>query len=162
MLNITRVYNATTAVANMRRIIALCRDYSDRRSAFGKKLNELPLQVKTLFDMEIRFRANFLFLMKVTQWMNEAKVAKNTDSSKLFRMSTSLLKLFTGKESLAVVSEGIEFIGGVGYMENSNLPTLLRDCQVLTIWEGTTNVLSLDFARSVKNGDLEAYWRYFT
>lgn len=112
--------------------------------------------------MEIRFRANFLFLMKVTQWMNEAKVAKNLDSAKLFRMSTSLLKLFTGKESLAVVSEGIEFIGGVGYMENSNLPTLLRDCQVLTIWEGTTNVLSLDFVRSIKNGDLEAYWRYFT
>ena len=43
MLNITRVYNSTSAVSNMRRIIALCRDFSERREAFGKKLSELPL-----------------------------------------------------------------------------------------------------------------------
>lgn len=39
MLNVTRIYNATSAVSNMRRMIALCRDYSERRQAFGKKLN---------------------------------------------------------------------------------------------------------------------------
>jgi len=39
MLNITRIYNATSAVAGMRRIIALGRDYADRRTAFKKKLN---------------------------------------------------------------------------------------------------------------------------
>ncbi len=43
MLNVTRVYNATSAVSNMRRMIGLCRDYSERREAFGKKLSELPL-----------------------------------------------------------------------------------------------------------------------
>lgn len=39
MLNVTRLYNATTALGFMRRMIALARDYSDRRSVFGKKLN---------------------------------------------------------------------------------------------------------------------------
>ncbi len=29
-------------------------------------------------------------------------------------------------------------------MEDTGIPTLLRDAQVLPIWEGTTNVLSLD------------------
>jgi alkylation response protein AidB-like acyl-CoA dehydrogenase len=32
MLNITRIYNSTTAVGNMRRMLALVRDYADRRT----------------------------------------------------------------------------------------------------------------------------------
>ena len=39
--------------------------------------------------------------------------------------------------------------GGLGYMENSRIPQLLRDTYVLPIWEGTTNILSLDFAKDV-------------
>jgi len=34
-------------------------------------------------------------------------------------------------------------------VEDTGLPTLLRDAQVLSIWEGTTNVLSLDALRTV-------------
>jgi acyl-CoA dehydrogenase len=33
--------------------------------------------------------------------------------------------------------------GGAGYVEDTGLPALLRDSQVLPIWEGTTNVLAL-------------------
>ena len=43
-----------------------------------------------------------------------------------------------------MVSEVIEGFGGAGYVEDTGLPQLLRDAQVLPIWEGTTNVLSLD------------------
>lgn len=45
------------------------------------------------------------------------------------------------------ISEGIECFGGQGYIEDTGLPTLLRDAQVTPIWEGTTNVLSLDVLR---------------
>jgi hypothetical protein len=36
------------------------------------------------------------------------------------------------------------------------LPTIFRDSQVLSIWEGTTNVLSLDVLRCIEksNGDV--------
>ena len=57
---------------------------------------------------------------------------------------TPLTKLVTGKQAVAVVSEAIESFGGAGYVEDTGLPGLLRDTQVLPIWEGTTNVLSLD------------------
>ncbi|MCA9872429.1 MAG: hypothetical protein KC441_02210, partial [Anaerolineales bacterium] len=39
--------------------------------------------------------------------------------------------------------------GGAGYVEDTGLPLLLRDSQVLPIWEGTTNVLSLDALRAL-------------
>jgi hypothetical protein len=49
------------------------------------------------------------------------------------------------------VSECIEAFGGAGYVEDTGLPLLLRDAQVLPIWEGTTNVLALD---TVLRGEL--------
>lgn len=67
----------------------------------------------------------------------------------MLRLFTPVLKLFTAKEAVAVCSEGLETFGGVGYMENSRIPVILRDAQVLPIWEGTTNILSLDFAQEV-------------
>ena len=44
----------------------------------------------------------------------------------------------------------IEAFGGAGYVEDTGLPLLLRDAQVLPIWEGTTNVLSLEVLRALE------------
>ena len=52
-----------------------------------------------------------------------------------------------------MVSECIEAFGGAGYVEDTGLPALLRDTQVLPIWEGTTNVLALD---ALLRGELTA------
>ena len=38
-------------------------------------------------------------------------------------------------------------------MENTGIPRLLRDAQVLPIWEGTTNVLSVDVLRALSGTD---------
>jgi hypothetical protein len=62
----------------------------------------------------------------------------------LLRLLTPLTKLATGKQAIAAISEVIESFGGAGYVEDTGLPQLLRDAQVLPIWEGTTNVLALD------------------
>ncbi|GIY14029.1 acyl-CoA dehydrogenase family member 11 [Caerostris extrusa] len=59
------------------------------------------------------------------------------------------MKLYTAKQAVAVASEGLETFGGQGYMEDSRLPVILRDAQVCSIWEGTTNVMSLDVIRSL-------------
>jgi len=76
----------------------------------------------------------------------------------VFRLGTSLAKLYTAKRAVAAASEAIEAFGGQGYMEDTGLPRLLRDAQVLPIWEGTTNVLSLDALRVLgKPGIAEAY-----
>jgi len=63
----------------------------------------------------------------------------------------------TGKQAVAVASEALEMFGGAGYIEDTGLPRLLRDAQVLPIWEGTTNVLALDALRGLgEGGVLEA------
>lgn len=54
---------------------------------------------------------------------------------------------------MAAASELVECFGGAGYIEDTGLPRLLRDAQVLPIWEGTTNVLALDVLRAVVRED---------
>ncbi|MDQ2938176.1 MAG: acyl-CoA dehydrogenase family protein, partial [Acidobacteriota bacterium] len=73
----------------------------------------------------------------------------NQNEALLLRLLTPVMKLTTGKQAVTVLSEVIEAFGGAGYVEDTGLPQLLRDAQVLPIWEGTTNVLSLDTLRAL-------------
>jgi hypothetical protein len=50
----------------------------------------------------------------------------------------------------------LEAFGGQGYIEDTGLPTYFRDAQVLSIWEGTTNILSLDALRSIEKSKGES------
>ncbi len=65
----------------------------------------------------------------------------------VLRLFTPVAKLWTAKLCVQVTSEGVESFGGAGYIEDTGLPVLLRNAQVFPIWEGTTNVLSLDVLR---------------
>ena len=71
------------------------------------------------------------------------------DDAWLLRLLTPIMKLTTAKQAVAVASEVLESFGGAGYVEDTGLPVLLRDSQVLPIWEGTTNVLALDTLRAI-------------
>ena len=53
--------------------------------------------------------------------------------------------MFTAKESVKGITEAIECFGALGYLEDTGIPKIYRDCQVTTIWEGTSNVMALDF-----------------
>jgi acyl-CoA dehydrogenase len=79
----------------------------------------------------------------------EESGAISQEEGHLLRMLTSINKLVTGKQGVVVASEVLEAFGGAGYMEDTGLPLLLRDSQVLPIWEGTTNVLALDTLRAL-------------
>jgi hypothetical protein len=71
---------------------------------------------------------------------------------------TPIAKLSTGKQAVSIASETLEAFGGAGYVHDTGLPKLLMDAQVLPIWEGTTNVLSLDTLRALKQ---EGIWAAF-
>jgi len=67
MLTVTRIWNASTAVGVMRRVLALARDYSSRRIIGKSTLNQMPLQIRVLSHLEVTHRANLLFYLGVCQ-----------------------------------------------------------------------------------------------
>ncbi len=145
MLTVTRAWNSVTSVAFMRRALALAKAYAQTRRAFGAALQDLPLHVDTLAELEVQTRAAFLLAFELVALMGRQETGQlQTDEKALLRLLTPITKLRTAKQAVACVSEAIESFGGAGYIEDTGLPMLLRDTQVLPIWEGTTNVLALD------------------
>ena len=151
MLNITRAWNAVTATSFMRRAVALARDYATKRTVFGKALIDQPLHQDTLAQMQSTYEGAFHLSFRVAELLGrtETNEAAGTDRA-LLRLLTPIAKLLTAKQCVSVTSEAMEAFGGAGYVEDTGLPQLHRDAQVLPIWEGTTNVLALDLLRALK------------
>ena len=145
MLRITRAWNSVCACAFMRRGLALAGDYALRRSAFGARLIDLPLHADTLAGMQAELAAALQLTFELVELLGADESRElDDDGQLLLRLLLPITKLVTGKQVVACVSEALESFGGAGYVEDTGLPVLLRDSQVLPIWEGTTNVLSLD------------------
>ncbi len=150
MLNITRSWNAISAIALMRRGLNLAWDYARKRVAFGAALIDKPLHRETLLQLEAEFAGAFYLSFEMVHLLGQAETeGLNKQQEAYLRLLTPLVKLTTGKQAVAVLSEVLECFGGAGYIEDTGLPVLLRDAQVLPIWEGTTNVLSLDSLRAL-------------
>lgn len=157
MLNITRTWNAVCATASMARALTLARDYATRREAFGKPLITQPLHAQTLADMQAEFEAAFALTFEVAHLLGRVEHGTaQPHEAALLRLLTPLAKLWTGKMAVKLCSEALECFGGAGYIEDTSLPQLLRDAQVYAIWEGTTNVLSLDSLRALAGDNLGA------
>ena len=150
MLNVTRLWNAVCSAAGMQRALALARDYAQRREAFGAPLASKPLHADTLAGLEAEREGAFLLAFRAAELLGRREGGTAGPRELLaLRAVTPLAKLTTGKQAVAVASEALECFGGAGYVEDTGLPRLLRDAQVLPIWEGTTNVLALDLLRAL-------------
>jgi alkylation response protein AidB-like acyl-CoA dehydrogenase len=150
VLNITRTWNAVAAIAYMRRGLALARAYARERVAFGAPLAQQPLHADTLAGLQAEFEAAFHLTFFVIELLGRDECGEASEEQQaLLRILTPVTKLTTGRQSVAVVPEVLEAFGGAGYVEDTGLPALLRDAQVFSIWEGTTNVLSLDALRAI-------------
>jgi alkylation response protein AidB-like acyl-CoA dehydrogenase len=154
MLNITRYYNATCAAASMARGLQLATDYAARRLAFGKRLIDHPLHRETLAELAAEHQLALQLVLRTAGLLGREEAGEASgDERALLRLLTPLVKLLTGKQAVASASEALECFGGAGYIEDTGVPRLLRDAQVLSIWEGTTNVLALDALRAMARED---------
>ena len=154
VLNITRLWNGISAVSLMRRGVALAIDYARKRTAFGAPLSQKPLHMDTLAGLQAETEAAFHLAFLVAELTGRAEAGEIDEAeASLLRLLVPVMKLVTGKQAVTVASEVLEAFGGAGYVEDTGLPALLRDSQVLPIWEGTTNVLSLDVLRALGSND---------
>jgi len=164
LINITRLYNSVSAISGVARMLSLARDYANKRIVFGAKLSDQPLHLDTLAALDIEHRAGTALVFDALALLGRVEISKQTpeleEDAALLRFLTPLAKLYTAKQSFASMSEFLEDFGGAGYVEDTDLPRALRDAQVLTIWEGTTNVLSMDVLRVLSHDNAKAFTVY--
>jgi acyl-CoA dehydrogenase len=154
MLNITRIHNALGAAGGMGRGLAWARAYARVREVFGEPLHTLPAHRATLADLAVDYAAALTLTLRCCELTGQVEHGTADDSEiALLRGLTPMTKLATARWAVASAAEVMEAIGGVGYCEDSGIPALVRNAHVLPIWEGTTNVLSLDLLRAAHKSD---------
>jgi alkylation response protein AidB-like acyl-CoA dehydrogenase len=146
---VTRLHNAAAAAGGMRRGLDYVRAYAEVRSVAGGRLADNPLHRATLARLAVDAQAAFALAMHAFALLGRFEVDGDALAAAELRLVAPLAKIATGKLAVASASEYLECFGGAGYVEETGIPRLLRDAQVLPIWEGTSNVLSVDVLRSL-------------
>ena len=149
MINLSRLYNAVASVAGLRRALLEALAYGAERRAFGQRLWHLPLWRAGMADLMAEHLGALLLTFAAVRALDAAESGDGA-AAKEVRLLIPLAKALTGKLGVFGVSEAMEAIGGNAYIEDSILPRLLRDVQVLPIWEGTTHILTLDVLRALE------------
>lgn len=160
MINMSRLANGVRSAGMMRRAVAEALFISKNRTAFGKRLIDLPLMRRQLMKMHVtteQARSMTFHTAKVLQ----AADAGDGEQAKVLRILTPLIKFRTCRDARKVAGDGMEVRGGCGYIEEWSDARVLRDSHLGSIWEGTSNIVALDVARAVRRaGSLEALRAY--
>jgi putative acyl-CoA dehydrogenase len=128
-------------------------------SAFGRALIEQPLMRNVLADLALESEAATALTFRV---------ARAVDASRASASEAALARVIhrarqsTGCASAAppFVNEAQECLGGIGYVEDSSMPRLLRQAPLNSIWEGSGNIQCLDVLRALQREPacLDAYF----
>lgn len=159
-LNLSRVCNAVGSLGIMRRAYEEALAYARQRTAFSRRLIEFPMVQETLGKMVAKQEIELETMFEVVELMDKVmgKDPENRPSEReniLFRLFVALLKVETAEQAIRFAHEAIELHGGNGYIEDFVTPRLLRDAQVLTVWEGTANILGLEVLRLIHKFNVE-------
>jgi acyl-CoA dehydrogenase len=154
MLNYERLTNATGAVGIMGRSLLEAKIHAANREAFGETIQEYPLMKRDLVEMTVDYEAAAAFAFEamgqyVERERQGAGAGDDSDAYRLMRLLVPVAKYKTARMAVDTASYAMEVLGGNGYVRGFTLERLYRDAQVLPIWEGTSNVLSLDVLRAL-------------
>ena len=136
-VNLCRISHGARAAAMMRRCLNEALVVARSRSAFGEKLIGKPLQRRQLMKIMVPTE-------QALSMMTFAAHLKDINDDAALRLITPLLKFRACRDNIKVAAGALEVRGGNGYIEEFVNARLVRDAQIGTIWEGTSNINALD------------------
>ncbi|WP_285396810.1 acyl-CoA dehydrogenase family protein [Lysinibacillus sp. fls2-241-R2A-57] len=149
-LNLSRICNAVASIGIMRRGFLEAKHYVTNRHAFGKPLTQYPMIQDTLGNFAAKLHVEVATVFDLIQLYDKVTSGQGNEQDIIMnRLNIAIMKKETAEQAVHYASEAIELHGGNGYIEDFVTPRLLRDAQVLTVWEGTANILALELIRLV-------------
>lgn len=157
ILTIARIDNSTAGLGLARKALWEAYLYGNERRAFGKRLVEHPLYLRDLVEMEAKLQANLLLTLVAAKAFSDGAWGEKPPYSQTYhyaRLLTHVVKNLAAWASIDITRYSMELLGGIGFLEEFPLAKIHRDALVTAIWEGTSNIQSLDMAEVFyrKNG----------
>lgn len=132
------------AVGGMKTCIALATKQARERKQFGQSISEFGLIKKKIARMTVD-----CFAAESVVWM----VGHYIDSgSNDYSIEAAISKVFASEAMFRAADDALQIAAGSGYMKELPYERILRDSRILTIFEGTSEILRLFIALSGLKG----------
>jgi putative acyl-CoA dehydrogenase len=148
MVNLTRLDCVLGTASGMRHGLTRAVHHAHHRSAFGRRLIDQPLMRNVLTDLAVESEAATLLAIRLAGATGRAAAGDDAESL-LRRIGVAVAKYWVCKRGPMHAAEALECLGGNGYVEESGMPRLYREAPLLSIWEGSGNVVALDVLRAI-------------
>ncbi|MGO9512988.1 MAG: acyl-CoA dehydrogenase family protein [Steroidobacteraceae bacterium] len=128
------------AVGGMKSLIALATAQAQTRKQFGQPIAEFELVREKIAQMTVD-----CFAAESVVWMVAHYIDSGVDD---YSMEAAISKVYASEAIQRSAYEALQIAAGNGFMRNYPYEQATRDCRILTIFEGTNEVLRLYIALS--------------
>jgi alkylation response protein AidB-like acyl-CoA dehydrogenase len=114
--------------------------YAKERVAFGKPIGAYESVSNMIADMALGLHASRLMLLQAA-WLR--------DQGKPYSREAAMAKLYASEVGEKTCRDAIQILGGYGYSQEFPVERLYRDQRLLTIGEGTSEILRVVIGRHI-------------
>ena len=115
-------------------------NYSKERYQFGRAISSFQAISFKLADMFVEKEASYLLCIEA---------AKLADKKEDIKKIASSAKLYCSEKAMKIVNETLQIFGGYGYIEDFPIEKYYRDCRLMTIGEGTSEIQRLNISKEI-------------
>jgi len=149
-LNIGRFKLGASCLGGSKQIINRTSQYAKERRAFGQSISNFDAIIKKIAEMTVRtfatdsmiYRTIGLLQTEIDQLDQSSKdyYSKMGEAMEKYAIETSMVKVYGTETSHYVIDEGLQIMGGYGFLEEYFLAGAYRDDRINPIWEGTNEI----------------------
>ena len=141
VLDYARPMVAAIGVGIARRALDLTLAYTRERRQFGQRICDMPVARETLVAMWKKTEMAEMALMKAAFLVQEGAPDRG--------VYASLAKNLAAEAALFCTAEGLHLHGGYGFISEYEISKLLRDAQIIDIYEGVREVQNMIIGREL-------------
>jgi len=164
LMNGARIAVAAQALGVAEAAYNLAKKYSETRIQFDKPIIEIPAIYKILAEMRLNIEAGRLLLYKTGKVVDQLKAnTKNPEADRkktkyferLAAVLTPFSKYFNAEMANNTAYNGIQVMGGNGYMKDYDMERYYRDARITNIYEGTSQLQVVAAIGGILSGVLD-------
>ena len=149
-LNVGRFKLGASCLGGSKQIINRTSQYAKERRAFGQSVANFDAIIKKIAEMTVRtfatdsmiYRTIGLLQTEIDELDQSSKdyYFKMGEAMEKYAIETSMVKVYGTETSHYVIDEGLQIMGGYGFLEEYFLAGAYRDDRINPIWEGTNEI----------------------
>jgi acyl-CoA dehydrogenase len=131
---------AALAVGLAQRALDECIKYAKERKAFGVAIGQHQAIGHLIAEMAMNVEA-----ARLLTWRAASAVDQGHANTKL----AAFAKAFASDAAMKIATDAVQIFGGYGYIKDYPVEKLMRDCKIIQIYEGTSQIQRNIIAREL-------------